>query len=196
MRRRRALLLLGCTLLACGGQVGNEPSADGGQHSDASVDGTGSMDARIQDAALESPAPFDGGADGVACGYIEGGLTLCVPCPDTLPSGTCDFNGVTCIYAGGDCTCTSGCTPGQCCPTSCARLGFPCGSAGDGCGGILHCRQCPARQICGTNGVCVAPDDAGCVPSDCGHACGVIDDGCGGKIDCGECFWSCVLSGP
>ncbi|HTQ44397.1 MAG TPA: hypothetical protein VMI75_16665 [Polyangiaceae bacterium] len=199
--RRRTALLLGCTLLACGGHVGSEPSADGGEHADASIDVasidvTSPMDAR-EDAALESSAPFDTGADaGVSCGYIEGGLKPCVPCPGAMPSGTCDYNGVSCTYGGGDCTCTSGCTEGQCCPASCAQLGFPCGISGDGCGGILHCRECPAGQTCGTNGVCDSPDDAGCVPTDCGHACGLIDDGCGGKIDCGECFWSCVLSGP
>lgn len=86
---------------------------------------------------------------------------------------------------------------GQCCPASCAQLGFPCAPAGDGCGGILHCRECPAGESCGNDGVCLGPGDAGCVPSGCPPtACGLTDDGCGGKIDCGSCYWSCVLAGP
>jgi hypothetical protein len=112
-------------------------------------------------------------------------------------AGVCDVNGLMCTYPGSACTCTNGCTMGQCCPKTCDQLGFPCGLSGDGCGGVLHCRECPAGDSCDHFGACIDPSDAGCVPSGCPPTtCGVIDDGCGGKIDCGECFWNCILSGP
>lgn len=48
--------------------------------------------------------------------------------------------------------------PPSCVPTSCAALGFDCGSAGDGCGGTLACGTCAAPLTCGgaTPNVCGA----------------------------------------
>lgn len=43
--------------------------------------------------------------------------------------------------------------PGNCVPSTCQKQGFNCGSAGDGCGGILHCGMCTAPQTCGGGGV-------------------------------------------
>jgi hypothetical protein len=201
MRRPPSIALLALTLAACGGQLQSTSSSDGGDVEDVSFqpDGNAAEAAATvpPDGGYESSSLPDAGPDGAVCGFIEAGVAICVPCPGTLPSGTCDFNGVSCSYPGGECTCSSSCGANQCCPASCAQLGFPCAPAGDGCGGILNCRQCPAGLICDKDGSCNGPGDAGCVPAGCsGGECGLVDDGCGGKIDCGGCFWSCVLSGP
>jgi len=85
-----------------------------------------------------------------------------------------------------------------CTPRTCAGLGFNCGSAPDGCGGVLDCGSCPAGEGCGVDGVagqcssCVST----CVPVTCagtGALPGIISDGCGNILDCGTC--SCVYQG-
>ena len=43
--------------------------------------------------------------------------------------------------------------PGNCVPSTCAKQGFNCGAAGDGCGGLLNCGTCVAPQTCGGGGV-------------------------------------------
>jgi hypothetical protein len=43
--------------------------------------------------------------------------------------------------------------PGKCVPLSCAGQGFNCGTAGDGCGGLLNCGTCKAPETCGGGGV-------------------------------------------
>lgn len=43
--------------------------------------------------------------------------------------------------------------PGLCVPSTCAKQGFNCGRAGDGCGGILDCGTCVAPETCGGGGV-------------------------------------------
>src|SRR5262249_27606327 len=42
---------------------------------------------------------------------------------------------------------------------TCADLGFNCGMAGDGCGGMLMCGMCTGMDTCGGNGI----------PNVCGH---------------------------
>jgi hypothetical protein len=198
MRRREALLLLG--VVACGGQVGTRSTSDGGSFLDASTDtgvvveqDSGTIDSSVPvDSGAEAVAPFD--AAPLDAGCDAQGDASC--CPATAPVGPCSTNGEACQYPGNACTCSSGCTAGECCPASCPQLGFPCGQVGDGCGSILNCRTCPAGQTCNA-GICGGGTDAGCVVGTCpASACGLIDDGCGGKIQCGGCYWSCVLSGP
>ncbi|HEX8792702.1 MAG TPA: hypothetical protein VF765_17260 [Polyangiaceae bacterium] len=187
-------LVMACALCMCGRSGLGAGHDGGGADTDAS--------ATHDEAATDAPASSSssgGGEDDAATepdvvGQPDSGSA---GCPTTMPGpGPCDTNGLMCTYPGGPCTCTSGCTMGECCPTSCAMLRFPCAPAGDGCGGILHCRECPTGDSCGKDGACLGPG-AGCTPIPCpASACGIIDDGCGGKIDCGECFWSCVLAGP
>jgi hypothetical protein len=89
-----------------------------------------------------------------------------------------------------------------CSPATCATLGYDCGYAADGCGGLLQCGSCVAPQFCGGGGFdrcggcgspdCCAPAEAGggCPPLTClqlGIACGPAGDGCGGLIECGTC---------
>lgn len=86
--------------------------------------------------------------------------------------------------------------PSGCVPLTCPELGYDCGQAGDGCGGILQCGTCMAPQVCGGGGSasrCGSPatgtGDA-CVPTSCatqGLECGAADDGCGTMLQCGTC---------
>jgi hypothetical protein len=76
------------------------------------------------------------------------------------------------------------------CPAkSCSQLGYNCGPAGDGCGGLLDCGTCTAPQTCGgagQPGVC----GGGCTPRTCaaqGFTCGPAGDGCGLPLNCGSC---------
>ena len=83
-------------------------------------------------------------------------------------------------------------------PLTCAKQGFNCGPAGDGCGGLLDCGTCTAPEVCGAKspGVCaqgvgVLPDGGtSCVPTTClaqGFSCGFAGNGCGGSLNCGPC---------
>jgi hypothetical protein len=87
----------------------------------------------------------------------------------------------------------SGPPPPTCTPLTCMQQGFNCGPAGDGCGNLLQCGNCPPGQACGAGGrpgVC-APIDAGsCTPVTCqqlGFNCGPAGNGCGGALNCGTC---------
>ncbi len=81
-------------------------------------------------------------------------------------------------------------TPG-CTRLTCAQLGFSCGPAGDGCGGLLQCGTCSAPQTCGGGGTSsVCGGTQACVPLDCTSAdagCGPVANGCGGLLQCGSC---------
>ena len=80
---------------------------------------------------------------------------------------------------------------GSCTPLTCAKLGYTCGPAGDGCGGLLDCGACKPPQSCGGGTApSVCGGDAGCVPQTCasqGIQCGPAGDGCGGMLQCGAC---------
>jgi hypothetical protein len=78
--------------------------------------------------------------------------------------------------------------PPTCTPTTCAAMGFTCGSAPDGCGGtIASCGTCTPPSVCSTGGKCAS---SSCTPATCvslGFTCGSWADGCGGTLDCGTC---------
>jgi hypothetical protein len=80
---------------------------------------------------------------------------------------------------------------GLCTPLTCAKLGFNCGPAGDGCGGALDCGVCKAPETCGGGGhFSQCGGSAACVPETCkelGINCGPAGDGCGGALSCGSC---------
>src|SRR5215831_9801767 len=139
------------------------------------------------------------------CGYIECGT--CSP-PDTCgggnvlgvcgctPTNTCAQQGWVCGTAsdgcGGTLNCGS-CPSGQycdlyhfcgSCPSSCAMLGFNCGSTADPCTGAkLNCGSCPNHESCISN-VCCIPQST-CANN--GFNCGTASDGCGGTLNCGTC---------
>ena len=132
---------------------------------------------------------------GVTCGQAAdgcGGLINCGTCasPDICGGGgVAGQCGNTGIGADGGVLCT---------PTTCAKLGYTCGAAGDGCGGQLSCGTCTDPQFCGGGGydLCggsngLAPDGSvPCAPTTCaalGYNCGEADNGCGGLLSCGSC---------
>jgi len=84
-------------------------------------------------------------------------------------------------------------TPPACVPTSCVALGYTCGTAADGCGGVLQCGPCPAGEYCGGAGQpyqCGVVDGGSCASRSCadqGIQCGPTDDGCGTLLQCGPC---------
>ena len=45
------------------------------------------------------------------------------------------------------------CGAPKCTPTTCAKLGYNCGPAADGCGGILDCGTCTPPSTCGGDGI-------------------------------------------
>jgi len=162
----------------------------------ASGSGSGSGAGGSSGSGSGSTGPADAGtaSDAGDGGCDAGGASVSCLCAAVDPSsGPCTHNGLACSLPDASCVCTNACPPGSCCPMSCAQLGFPCGLAGDGCGGILKdCRVCPEGQTCGPQRTCEPSIDGGCAPRPCpASACGVIDDGCGGTIDCGGCYWSC-----
>jgi hypothetical protein len=80
--------------------------------------------------------------------------------------------------------------PPMCIPQTCEGLKINCGPAGDGCGGLLQCGNCPSGQTCGGGGVPGQCDSPPCTPLDCpsqGLMCGLAGDGCGNQIKCGDC---------
>ncbi len=80
-----------------------------------------------------------------------------------------------------------------CEPKDCEELGYDCGPAEDGCGGLIQCGECDAGARCGIleHNVCTALNTI-CKPASKAVACedkecGVTGDGCGGVVDCGAC---------
>jgi hypothetical protein len=109
-------------------------------------------------------------------------------CGTCSPPQFCGGGGVNkCGDNAGNVCAGSGCRP----LTSCQPLGDECGSAGDGCGGLLDCGSCPFSEECSTNQKCLWPADAGpCAPATCqslGYDCGSASDGCGQWLECGTC---------
>jgi len=82
----------------------------------------------------------------------------------------------------------------NCTPRTCYELGFDCGDASDGCGGVLSCGTCAPPSTCSGGGayhVCgTFPADgggclAGCAELPVAGNCAQLSDGCGHLI--GRC---------
>jgi hypothetical protein len=83
---------------------------------------------------------------------------------------------------------STGAPPTTCTPKSCADQGIQCGQAGDGCGNIINCPNCPMGQTCGGGGTPSVCGASTCTPTTCpAGTCGKMGDGCGGTLDCGNC---------
>jgi hypothetical protein len=173
------------------------------------------------DCGMCNSPQYCGGAGFAQCGGNNGlqpdGGTPCTPqtcvslgytcgaagdgCGSVLQCGTCTAP----AYCGGggfnQCGGNSGVAPDGgviCTPTTCAKLGYDCGVAGDGCGNALNCGTCTAPQYCGGGGFDMCGGDTGlapdgsvlCTPETCksqGYTCGTAGDGCGGTLSCGTC---------
>ncbi len=140
---------------------------------------------------------FTCGLAGDGCGGMIGPCT-----PGCTNPQTCGGAG-----AGNECGGNDGKAPDggstlpKCVPATCASLGYTCGQAGDGCGGVLTCTPgCTNPQFCGGGGTnkCGGNDGRGadggisCKPLTCANypasACGPQSDGCGGlTLNCGTC---------
>jgi hypothetical protein len=132
---------------------------------------------------------------GMTCGQAADGCGGVINCGSCALPDICGGGGVP-----GQCG-NSGLLPdggNPCTPTTCAALGYTCGAAGDGCGGMLSCGTCTNPQFCGGGGpnVCggnngLEPDGGiACTPTTCaalGYNCGFASDGCGGVLSCGTC---------
>ena len=160
--------------VACGSRTGllqpdEFPNADASLDAETGADGMPDRSTDSPgDSPTDSPAEGDGpnpfcksrtcqqqgyqcGANGDGCG----GLVKCGTCPVPQICGV-----------GGYSKCGGGFGLGPdggpiCNPTTCKALGFDCGPAGDGCGGILQCGTCQTPLVCGAAGN----------PSRCGSAC-------------------------
>ena len=79
--------------------------------------------------------------------------------------------------------------PPTCAPQGCPAPvdgGIVCGPAGDGCGNVIQCGNCPSGQACGAGGPSTCgPVQNQCTPLTCpspsnaGQPCGEMGDGCG-----------------
>jgi len=137
-----------------------------------------------------APETCGGGGVPSKCGVLwvggDGGVTDSTP---TCTPATCTSLGKDCgpvadgcggILACGTCTAPDICGGGgvasvcgnifktetglPCAPATCSSLGYTCGPAGDGCGGLLDCGKCTAPDICGGGGkpsVCGGGADSG-----------------------------------
>jgi hypothetical protein len=140
---------------------------------------------------------------GINCGQAGdgcGGPLSCGSCADPQFCGGGGF---------GKCGGNNGLNPDgsvPCTPTTCAALGYNCGSAADGCGGVLHCGACTNPQYCGGGGFDVCGGNNGlnpdggviCNGTTCaalGFNCGVAGDGCGGQLNCGTCTGGAYCGG-
>ncbi|HMY14955.1 MAG TPA: hypothetical protein PKA58_01440 [Polyangium sp.] len=88
-----------------------------------------------------------------------------------------------------------------CTPTTCMAQGVECGPAGDGCGNLIDCGQCPMGQYCGGGGPGKCGSMNTCMPATCmsqGIECGQAGDGCGNVLNCGNCATGavCGLNAP
>jgi hypothetical protein len=219
------LLVMACStgslVVSCsGGSTGISLFDGGSAGGDASTEAGVGVGVGGDDGT--GPATDDGG-NSIAVG--EGG-TSCKPktctdfnyncgpnsdgCGGLLQCGTCP-TGEMCGYGGysvcGSIFTTTGTDgsiaadggPPICTPKTCADLGYNCGPAGDGCGGLLACGSCTSPQFCGGGGmpsVCggnngLTPDGSvACRAKTCadwGFNCGPAGDGCGGSLSCGTC---------
>jgi hypothetical protein len=100
---------------------------------------------------------------GFLCGDTSDGCGHVLDCGSCVAPLTCGGGGTAHACGiggaldGGVFDATGGCGPlPGCCPLTCIALGVECGVAGDGCGGELHCGDCPSGQVCGrtTAGQC------------------------------------------
>jgi len=139
--------------------------------------------------------------EGVDCGPLAdgcGGLLECGGCD----AGSCGGGGKAGVCGGSGLGDGGTLGPdGGCVPLTCAKLGYDCGPAGDGCGGLLDCGGCDAGS-CGGGGkpsVC-GTGTSSCKPATCatlGYDCGPAGDGCGNLLQCGGCDAGvCGAAGP
>jgi hypothetical protein len=187
--------------LDCGGASSCAAPAYCGGGGPGKCGGTGPVGADGGTVSLCTPTTcahlgYDCGFAGDGCGgeLNCGGASSCVA-PTYCGGGGPNTCGGS-VFVSADGGMVSICTP-----TTCAKLGYDCGVAGDGCGGLLDCggpSACPSPEYCGGGGpnecggsVFVSADGGTvnlCTPKTCaqlGYDCGPAGDGCGNLLNCG-----------
>lgn len=157
--------------VSCGG-------ASNGSVFNGNGEGDGSADATSSSSSGGSGSGSGSGGhvpDGGLTGGGDGSTPTCAPKTCAQLGYTCGPNNDGCgnVIMCGSCAKPEYCGGGgysqcgggkgfgsdggvQCTPTTCQKLGFDCGPAGDGCGGLLQCGMCSNGDICGAQspGVC------------------------------------------
>lgn len=121
------------------------------------------------------------------CGPVSDGCGGTYQCSNANGGVTCDpLAGESC---GGGNT-PSACGRPQCTPRTMAQAcpANSCGSAPDGCNGLIQCGTCGAGQLCGV----AAPSQCASMPicqqipiaTACANKCGTVSDGCTGSYNC------------
>jgi hypothetical protein len=180
----------GCgNLVACGDCVGNEYCGGGG------FSRCGLGDAGVPaDAGTCTPTTCV--ARGLTCGQNADGCGGIVDCGTCTAPAICGAGGFS--VCGAPAVADGGAAASSCVPATCASLGAGCGTAGDGCAGVLDCGACvtPAFcggggfSLCGGTGSSTTTATPACVPKTCqglGFNCGPAGDGCGNLLQCGTC---------
>ncbi len=158
-------------IAACGGSDSSLFTGDGG----VGGDGTTTRDGPIAlgdvtlgggDSTTGGPCTpktcaqlgYDCGKNGDGCGNI-------IDCGSCTPPEFCGAGGFS--KCGGNLSALDG--GNSCTPRTCQQMGFNCGPAGDGCGGlIMTCGSCSSPDICGGGG---QPGVCGDSVSDAGQQC-------------------------
>src|SRR5690349_18740980 len=161
-------------LVACGSSSNSEFDNGGGKGDGGDEGNTGGFNVPDSGGGSNVCKPKTCAEQGIECGPAGDGCSgLIASC------GTC-ANGQRCGGPGKPSKCVDPNQAVQCTPKTCADLGFECGPAGDGCGGIIQCGTCPPgpngqTTQCGAIGKpskCVltgqiGPDGGACVPKVC-----------------------------
>jgi hypothetical protein len=146
-----------------------------------------------------SCTPATCASHGYDCGPAADGCGSLLQCGTCASPATCGAGGFSrCGLPPG--VSADGGVASLCTPKTCASLGYNCGPASDGCGGLLQCGTCTSPQSCGAGGFskCGLPPGIGpdggpivsCTPTSCvslGYNCGPASDGCGALLQCGTC---------
>ena len=157
-----ALLAVACAPMACGGgddgslfQNGDAGEA-GDDGSGPDLDATFSGDGGTGDGTGGNCTPKKCTDLGYTCGKNLDGCGAVIDCGTCTSPQFCGGGGFS--ACGGNTVAQDGGNP--CVPKTCAQLGYNCGPAGDGCGGLIaNCGSCTAPNICGGGGM----------PSVCGN---------------------------
>ena len=156
MWRNRLGVCLFTALLATGCGSGDSSQFDGGADG-AAADGTifgGGDGSGFNPDASSGCQPKTCASQGYTCGQNGDGCGNVINCgtctsPNFCGGGGYSQCGVGTTADGGPIVSDGG---GACTPTTCQQLGFNCGPAGDGCGGLLDCGTCVAPDTCGGGG--------------------------------------------
>jgi hypothetical protein len=118
---------------------------------------------------------------GVECGVISNGCGGTVSC-DAVAGFGC-ANGESCGVRG----IANRCDTKQV-ADECKAAGRNCGTLTSACTGLaVQCGNCPAGEVCNSNGVCGKPCTAKTCTDFAAFECGTFDDTCGGTVTCGAC---------